>query len=58
MSTQTMYAAVIETAKNRLSPLRGVGKYFDIGAGRGGLIRELRGSCRKISIAAAQWANS
>jgi hypothetical protein len=53
-----MYAAVIETAKNRLSPLRGVGKYFDIGAGRGGLIRELRGSCRKISIAAAQWANS
>jgi ubiquinone/menaquinone biosynthesis C-methylase UbiE len=42
MSTQTIYSAVIETAKNHFYPLRGGGKHLDIGAGRGGLIRELR----------------
>lgn len=41
MSTQNIYAAVIETAKRRLSSADAVG-HLDIGAGRGELIEELR----------------
>jgi len=44
MSTQNIYAAVIETAKRRLSSACAGGGHLDIGAGRGELIEELRRS--------------
>ena len=44
MSTQNIYTAVIDVAKNRLSSklASGEGRHLDIGAGRGELIKELR----------------
>lgn len=51
MSTQNIYAAVIEASKKRLSPLRAGGKHLDIGAGRGELIQELRRAMPMISSA-------
>jgi len=52
MSTQNIYAAVINTVKRRISsaPAEGL-KHLDIGAGRGELIEELRRSLPLSSLA-------
>lgn len=42
MSTQNIYTAVVNVAKNRLSSTRAGGRHLDIGAGRGELTQELR----------------
>lgn len=50
MSTQNIYAAVIETAKKRLSSVMRPPWHLDVGAGRGELIQELR---RKIPLSSS-----
>lgn len=51
MSTQNIYAAVIETSKKRLFSLTYGKRHLDIGAGRGELVQELRRAMSMISSA-------